>query len=431
MPNHERLLLVLPSIPIPANSGGALRSLHLVRALDRAFQITVVAPAPQRLEGELFRSMLRGRLVAVPLSSGPARAWNHATSIWRGEPIGYFRYATAELKRAILLLLKHGGFSAVHFDRLHTGRLLSSIQRAARAEGLSLPTVLDAHNVETELCRRLGEISSPLLKPVFGFQVSRLRKLEEGTVSAADAVLTCSDRERLLLEAMGGRRVQVIPNGVSLGKWTRAGRSRAQDVVFVGSMDWRPNRDAASYLAKEIWPLCRERLAGSKLLLVGREPPRGLWNLATPDIEVTGTVESVVPYVESAFATAVPLRAGSGTRLKILEAAGARVPIVATRLAAEGLPLVDGKQIVYAETAREFADALVKLREEPEWARMLAENAFEVAQRFDWDRVGGTLVDFYQQLLETQWATGKSPMRHGAYSDDGRRSTSLCLNHTT
>ena len=111
---------------------------------------------------------------------------------------------------------------------------------------------------------------------------------------------------------------------------------------------------------------------------------------------MTGRVDDVAPWLARSFATAMPLRAGSGTRLKVLEAAAARVPIVCTRLASEGLPLVDGRHLLHAETPEAFVAALVRLREEPALAARLTEAASHVAQEYEWRRIGARLVELYR-----------------------------------
>ena len=190
-------------------------------------------------------------------------------------------------------------------------------------------------------------------------------------------------------------RCTVVPNGVELRPLPTSLAAR-DTVAFVGSFDWRPNVDAAVVLARDIWPRLREAVPGLRLALIGRKPPAPVRQLAAPDIEVTGRVDDVAPWLARSFATAMPLRAGSGTRLKVLEAAAARVPIVCTRLASEGLPFVDGKHLLHAETPEAFVEALGRLRTSPELSARLTEAAFHVAQEFEWRRIGARLVELYR-----------------------------------
>jgi glycosyltransferase involved in cell wall biosynthesis len=227
-------------------------------------------------------------------------------------------------------------------------------------------------------------------------------------MALADLVLTCSSRDAEEIRAQGARRVEVVPNGVNLGEATGVPSKRCE-VVFVGSLDYWPNAEAATRLAKEIWPLARGRLPSARLTIVGRRPPRALRALAGKEIGITGTVPSVRPFLDRAFATAIPLRAGSGTRLKILEAAAARVPIVCSALASEGLPLTHGRHALFAETAEEFAHALARLWLDRALADRLAAEAYAVAEAHDWTRIRADLVSLYRSLPAS--CRGKGPSR--------------------
>src|SRR5712664_1736662 len=201
---------------------------------------------------------------------------------------------------------------------------------------------------------------------------------------------------------MGARRVCVVPNGVPPISPSMVAQRR--DLVFVGSFDWRPNTDAARELAREIWPRCRDLLPGARLVLVGRNPPPAVVSLAARDVIVTGNVPSVQPFLDRAFATAIPLRAGSGTRIKILEAWAAGVPVVACRIAAEGLPYSDGKDLVLAEEPGEFARALVRLWRDQQLAESLAKEGRRTVEPFTAEKVGETVARDYRELLDPESA---------------------------
>jgi glycosyltransferase involved in cell wall biosynthesis len=392
-----RLLFVVPSIPLPANTGGTLRTLHLLSALDKQFDVTVLAPHRAGTDAPALRKMLRGRVVEIPPAPKLERSVRRFLNAAVGQPVGYEQYAGPAMQRALCKLLDEAPFSLVHFDHLHTAQLLPWVRR----HGKGARAVIDAHNVEAQVVERMADISTFPMRWALKWQASRVRNLESRLVSLADAVLACSVRDKSLLRWAGAEHVQVIPNGVSLEEMAQRPADERRNVIFVGSMDWWPNSDAALLLAKDIWPRCEAQLSDSRLVLAGRNPPAELSALASDRVVVTGTVDSVAPYLRESWASAIPLRAGSGTRLKILEAAAARVPVVASRLAAEGLPFLHEKHILYAESAEEFAQALVRLKESPALASELAENAFRIAQDFDWPKVGHSLSQFYRRWLAT------------------------------
>jgi len=403
------VLFVAPRIPFPADSGGTLRALQLLRALDAAFEVTVLAPDLPGGDADGLRRSVRARVVAPSEpGDGPGRAWREAGSLLGGRPFGYGRYAGAGLRGAFRHLLAERSVDVVHFDHLHAAQLLPE----ARAGAPRARVVMDAHNVEAQVAARLAEVSAWPLRAALRLQARAIARLEASRAREVDAVLACSELDAGALRSLGAREVHLVPNGAELRPLPRPGAPR-DTVVFVGSMDWRPNLDAALLLVREIWPRVRRACPGLRLSLVGRGPPAELLRLAGADVEVTGRVDDVGPWLARAFATLMPLRAGSGTRLKVLEAAAARVPIVCTALASEGLPFRDGEQLLHAETAEDFAAALVRLRREADLAPRLADAAWSLAQEFDWRRVGARLVALYESWGEAPRAA-RPPVRSSA-----------------
>src|SRR5947207_12804890 len=258
--------------------------------------------------------------------------------------------------------------------------------------------VLDAHNVEAEIMERLAESAPRWQRKGLRWQAGRIRELERALARNMDLVFTCSEKDAVAFREMGARRVRVVPNAIPPLPAPLV--AQRQDVVFVGSLDWRPNAAAAVLLAKEIWPRCRALLPGARLAIVGRNPPAHVQALAAHDILVEGSVPSVRPYLDRAFATAIPLRAGSGTRIKILEAWAAGVPVIASRIAAEGLPYTDGRDLILAEEPGEFARALVRLWRDRQLADDLAAEGRKTVEPFTADKIGERLAQDYRELLD-------------------------------
>jgi len=339
-----------------------------------------------------LRARLRGRVITARESDGgPGWAVAELGRVLAGRPFGYRRYAGRNLRAIFRHLLSEQDVDLVHFDHVHAAQLLPE----ARALVPKARTVMDAHNVEAQVAERLAEVSRWPLNAVLRRQAAAIARLETRSVQGVDAVLCCSELDAATFRRAGAREVHLVPNGVELRPLPATLEPR-DTVAFVGSYDWRPNVDAAVVLAREIWPRVREACPGLRLALIGRKPPSLVRELAADDIEVTGRVADVAPWLMRSFATAMPLRAGSGTRLKVLEAAAARVPIVATRLASEGLAFQDGVHLLHAETAAEFVAALVRLRREPSLSERLTEAAWQVAREHDWRTIGARLVDLYR-----------------------------------
>jgi glycosyltransferase involved in cell wall biosynthesis len=393
----RRVLGLFPSVPLPANTGGTLRSLTMMRALDRAFDLTVVAWG--RGSEELSRG-LRGRVLTVKRGTPVDQLFAEAMGFVLGCPAGYPRYGW--FPSLLQKLLEEEQFDAIHFDHPHTALswpLIRKLQPNAKL-------VLDAHNVEAEIIERVAEQAPRWQRAAMRWQASRIRELETELARQLDLVFTCSDRDAQAFEDMGASEVRVVPNAIPPLKPSAVAERR--DVVFVGSLDWRPNADAAIELAKEIWPRCKSLLPGARLVIVGRNPPSQVQALASRDVIVTGSVPSVQPYLDGAFATAIPLRAGSGTRIKILEAWAAGVPVVASRIAAEGLPYEDDRDILLAEEPGQFARALVRLWRDPVLSQQLIHEAQRTVRPFTADHIAETVAQYYDELFEPESARSYS-----------------------
>jgi polysaccharide biosynthesis protein PslH len=204
---------------------------------------------------------------------------------------------------------------------------------------------------------------------------------------------------QLMREMFGIKNVSTVATGVDVDYFCpTAAAQPAFDIVFVGSMDWMPNHDGVRFFFEEILPRVRRAVPDCTVGIVGRTPPADLVESARRDgrITVTGTVPDVRPYLWGASLSIVPLRIGGGTRLKIYESMAAGTPVVSTTIGAEGLEVMDGQNILLADTPEDFAAACVQLLQKPDERARLAAAARElVTARFSWDAV----ADRFEQII--------------------------------
>jgi len=223
-------------------------------------------------------------------------------------------------------------------------------------------------------------------------QARRMEAYEREVCRAAGYVIAVSETDKKqMCERYGVTRISHVSTGVNVDYFEPPSEpERKADLVFVGSMDWLPNVDAALFFVKGILPRIRERLPWCKVAIVGRKPDRSVAQLAKHDssLIVTGTVPDVRPWLWGSLVSVVPLRIGGGTRLKIFEAMAARVPVVSTTIGAEGLPVISGTHLAIEDEPSRFAAACVELIEQEERRRRLTDKARQlVAARFSWDAV--------------------------------------------
>ena len=301
---------------------------------------------------------------------------------------------------------------------------ISSLEMMAYPRVLSRPggqrphVVFDDINAEYQLQRRacLTDLAQPrrLHAALYSaVQWRRLHRYEARLCRESDAVVVVSATDTALLRQVApeGRYV-VLPNGVDTSAFAyrpalsareaAIPEGHAPELLFTGTMDFRPNVDAMLWFAEAILPRLRRARPELRCLVVGKMPaPRLLAAARTcPGLEVTGAVPDVRPYLARAAVYVVPMRLGSGTRLKVLEAMAAGVPVVSTRMGLEGIAAVPGEHAYVADTPAAFADAVLRLLADPTEATRLAQHARALVEtHYDWERLTPALPALYQTLV--------------------------------
>ncbi|MCW0217800.1 MAG: glycosyltransferase family 4 protein, partial [Prosthecobacter sp.] len=254
------------------------------------------------------------------------------------------------------------------------------------------------HNIESQIWKRLAEAEASLIKRRYlHLQYRRMFVWEDKLSRLFDGVITVSpDDSRLARELYGLSNVLGdVPTGVDVQLFQPGSPAAPPFTVgFLGSMDWMPNIDACQFFLDDIFPQVQAQRPDCRLKIIGRNPPAHLRERANDHIIVTGTVDDVAPHVQSCHAIIVPLRAGGGTRIKIYEAMAMGVPVISTRIGAEGLPVVHEEDILLADEASDFANAIVRLANEPTLAASLAKQArLNVENHYSWTAATRIFMD--------------------------------------
>jgi glycosyltransferase involved in cell wall biosynthesis len=288
-------------------------------------------------------------------------------------------------------------FDLIHLDGLQLAAFEPLLRRAfPRA-----PVVYNWHNIDSELMLRYSG-QPDLAEPRAWYArltAARIRSLEDRLLAQSWGHLVCSEREKeILRQRQPGCRVEVIENGVDTAHFAARGEGPKSRILFVGSMDYHANIEAAEWFTDHVWPAVRRHFPHLGFTIAGARPTEAIRALARIDgIEVTGTVPDLRPYYESAVAAVVPLWTGSGTRLKILEAMAASTPVVSTSIGAEGLEIDPGRNIAIANEPDQWLPALQTLINSSETARRQAAAALElVRSRYDWESLGARLWETYR-----------------------------------
>jgi glycosyltransferase involved in cell wall biosynthesis len=383
------VLAVTSELPWPLDRGGHLRTFHLLRALASANRVRLIAPSSDPDEGAVRALRDAGielRAVRVARRRQATEALRVAHATVAAEPyVLYRRHRWSAVRAALRLAVAQDPPDVCYLDHLD-----SFVYARACA---STPIVIDLHNVYSELAARTAlEQRRPLLRWFLAREAAALARMEQRAVAGARVAMAVSERDQQYYTDLGARAVYLAPNGVDCAAYAALPEARRTGdplILFVGAMSWAPNVSAARFLAADVLPRVRRELPGARLRIVGRDAGPEVHALARADgVEVTGTVPDVIPHLAQAHIMAVPLDAGGGTRLKILEAFAAGLPVVSTPVGAEGLDVIHGRDIWLATRAR-FAEGVVQLLKDQQRAAVLAGHARQlVIDRYDWSAIG-------------------------------------------
>ena len=386
----------------PATTGGRVRSLRTISELAKRHTVTVLTTHgpgddPDGLKQQLARCENVTSLPFVPPKTGsPAFAAALARSWMSPDPVDLWKWRVPALREQVTHLMDSGEIDLCVTDFLFAAANVPT--------DTGVPVVLFEHNVEYLIWQRICAVEqSPWKRALLEIEWRKLRAREARACLHADMTIAVSDDDRRRLEEIApGSRVTSVPTGVDTDYFNPAGYPVTPNrLVFSGSMDWHPNEDAVIYFVETILPRIRVSVPDVTFSIVGRNPSARVRDLTQHQgVIVTGTVEDVRPHIGAGSVYVVPLRAGSGTRLKIFEALAMARPVVSTTVGAEGLALEAGRQFVPADDPGEFADAVVALLRDPERRLALGDAGRTLVETyFSWPTIGREFERLCEEAL--------------------------------
>jgi len=401
--SRPRLLVVSPRFLFPMDQGGKIRTANILKRMKGgAFEITLASPAPPDADAYSFDTATvcdrflgwpepkpsQTRRVRALIDRLPVAAATDRSAVGRTVIAG----ALAEKPDVTLV------------DFPHAAVLLPDRIGSASA--------IFTHNVEAEIFERHAKVARGPMRLVWRDQTRKMRAFEGATLRRFDSVIAVSARDgNALREAYDLPSVELIDTGVDLDFYTfqpaEAAPAFGPDggtIVFTGAMDWRANIDGIEFLMDEAWPLIARKRPQAKAVIVGRNPPAELVGKAEErqlPWRFTGFVDDIRPYVAEGHVYVIPLRVGSGTRIKAFEAMSMGRPVVSTRVGVEGLDVAHEQHYLAADDAQDFADAILRLLDDAALRDRLARAArARVEERFSWAHVARQFEAICLRALE-------------------------------
>jgi len=396
-----KVLLLTQVLPFPPDSGPKIKTWNLIKHLSRNHNITLVSfvRGDQSAEIRCLEQYCE-RVIAVPISRSFSRdVWAMLYSLFRGTPWVIARDYRPSMRQAIETLTRSERFDIIHADQLNMAQYALRVSGGRR--------ILDLHNALWLLYRRLTEILKVGPEKLLWWREWRLLQRYEGkTCQVFDEVFVVSAEDRAaLVEVIGrDRHIQVVPITIDPEDFPPVLRNPgANHIVSLGTMFWMPNVDGVSWFIREVFPHIRSQRPDVVFDILGARPPAEILRLAKtqPGISVPGYVKDPVPHLREAAVMVIPLRAGGGMRVKVLQALAQGLPVVSTSLGCEGIEVEAGRHLLIADTAEDFARATLQLLEDQELAAKLGQQGREhilarysaLTQLWDVDEVYRSVVE--------------------------------------
>jgi len=389
---------------VPLDSGGKIRSFHIAKALAKVHEVTLFTFYPEDRDDQHHTLVpVFHKVVTHPLKVSSGRGFGEAisylTNFFAPLPYSITKYCRPEVARHLREVLAAEKYDVILCDFLTPAAVIPF--------DAGIPVVIFTHNVEATIWRRQWHVAAnPAWKFLFKREYEKMRAAELDYLGRSSHVLTVSDTDTAVFaKDVDPARITTIPTGVDIDNFRPMGGGEANSLVFTGSMDWMPNEDGVLYFVREVLPLIRARRPNTALWVVGRRASGKTRALAEsdPGIHVTGRVEDIRPHIARGSVYVVPLRVGSGTRLKIFEAMAMGKAVVSTTIGAEGLPVTNGSDIILADEPRLFADEVCRLLDSPAERRRIGNAARKlVEENFSWEAVAKHVDNVLRSQLHIQ-----------------------------
>jgi polysaccharide biosynthesis protein PslH len=409
-----QILYVATVLPVPPNSGQTIRTLSLVRALaSLGHRLTLISFASKNRPRDLHPlSSLCDSIELLDREMDNLTLQKNYLSrlkcLLTFQCYSIQRFRSEAMRQRVANQLRRASYDLIVSDSIYG---LTNIPETP------IPILLNCHNVEHVILHRYAAMErNPIKKCYASLESSLMGSAEANGCSRISHAMVCSRIDREALQKLClNLAITVAPNVVDTDSITPTisenPSGTAPVLLFQGIIDWYPNRDAVDYFARNIFPLIQAECPQARFVVAGRNPPKDFVDSFKyePNIELTGTVPDIRPYLASASVVVIPLRLGGGTRIKILEACAAGKPVVSTTIGAEGLDLEPEKEILIADQPNEFARSVISLLRDPNRGHALASAArAAVVDRYSHE----TLKNCLHAIIERFSASKTKTLQH-------------------
>jgi glycosyltransferase involved in cell wall biosynthesis len=397
MSQKPHLLMITPYLPYPPVSGGRMRTYYILKYLKQDFDITLICYGrPEELALDITPLGEVCDYHVVERDGSPSTIQAAIMSLTSPRSITMRLYDTPQMKDKIRAVLAEKPAKIIHVESFY---MLQNVP-----QDVGVPVFLSEPAIEYRAWGQYARVAKPFYtRPGILIEALKMRLTEPKWWAKADAVGAMSDVDAQIIKKVApDATVYLAPNGVDVDFFAPAPdvQKDTRTAVFMGDYKYFPNTDAVRYFVDEIMPLIVSKKPDFHLTLLGKDPTPDMLALSGEHVTITGMVDDTRPYLYESALFICPLRSGSGTRFKLMEALACGCAVVSTSIGAEGLNAVDGEQMLLRDTPESFAQAVVDLLNNPERVSELGRKGREwVVPHHGWAHSTACLKDAYSALL--------------------------------
>jgi len=391
-----KVLFLTYDVPYPLNSGGKIRAYYLIKYLARKHKITLFSYYRYEEQKKYFAELKKYCQEVFLFKRRKPWVWqNFAYSFLTFLPFLSAIYYSNELKKALVEELKKEKYDLVHFESFYPAVYLPLVKK------MGIKTIMGNENIEWRVYDRYASQQFFPLSWLLKLEVWRMRIYEEAIWRVADVNIAPAKDDALEIEKITKKDCPIVPNGVDLGSvrvWQK--KSGPPTIIFVGTMIYQQNNDAVRYFLKEIYPKIKKQISQVKFILVSWHKPSWLDKFLT-DSSIEFIQDKEKPaweFFKKADVLVVPTRIAGGTRIKILEAMAAGLPVVSTKIGIEGIETNSGRGVIVADEPEDFAEkTVVLLKSKARRIKIGLSGRKLVEKLYDWKKIGEKLNKIYEK----------------------------------